>query len=500
MSGTNTVEGGNVFASVGLGGTGLGSELMKLLMAEDILPGDIPSYELCKIIYSYHPLGAKIADGPIELAMSQARDITVPGGPEAKLVDAFRREWQTVGGHDVNGSDVSADTMILNVMSTSRTYGIASLVVGERGKDNADQPLDMKALAAADLYFNVLDPLNTAGSLVLDQDPNSPDFQKARSVRVGGTSYHPSRTVIMMNERPVYIQFTSSAFGFVGRSVYQRILYPLKTFLQTMITDQYVAIKVGLLIAKMKAPGPIVNNRVFNFFGWKRSQLQSGATGNVLTVGVDEEIESINFQNLEGPATMVRDNCLKNIAMGAGQPAKLLEQETMVGGMAEGSEDAKQIAKYIDTVRDRMAPLYRFFDRIVMFRAWNKDFYKIIQKEMPEEYGSVPYETAFMAWVNSFSAKWPNLLEEPDSEKIKVEETRFKSVVALFEVLSPVLDPENKAELVGWAQDEINGRRELFGAKLELDLEALAKYVPPTPETSEEGGKEPAPKPFGATT
>jgi len=43
--------------------------------------------------------------------------------------------------------------------------------------------------------------------------------------------------------------YTQAAFGFVGRSVYQRPLYPLKSFVQTMITDDLGG-------AKGRRPGP----------------------------------------------------------------------------------------------------------------------------------------------------------------------------------------------------------------------------------------------------
>jgi hypothetical protein len=501
MSGSiNTVEGGAGFSTLGPMGGIPSTQLMSILAAEDILPGSEPGYQLCKTIYLYHPLGAKIVETPVKLAMSQARDITVPGGPETKLVAAFRREWSSIGGRDVNGSDVSADNIILNLVTTAKIYGIASLVMGDRNKPNGnDQPVDFETLGAADIYFNMLDPLNTAGSLVLDQDPASPDFQKARSVRLGEMAFHPSRTVIIMNERPVYIAYTPSAFGYVGRSAYQRALFPLKTFVQTMITDQYVTLKVGLLIAKMKSPGSVTTNRIMNFFGWKRGNLQAGVTGNVLSIGIEEGIESINFQNLEGPAMMARNNALKNVAMSAGMPSKLLEEEEMIGGMAEGTEDAKRIAAFVDTVRDEMTPAYRFFDRVVMRRAWDENFYKTIQAEFPEQYGDVPYKTAFYQWMNSFEAKWPNLLEEPDSEKMKTEEIRFKSVVALVETAAPLMDPVNKANTLQWMVDEVNARRDLFSAPLEFDFDEMASYVPPQPAAGE-GAKEPQPKPFGANT
>lgn len=503
MSGTNsanTVEGGIGFSELGLN-ISAGSSLLRLLTAEDIVPGSTASYQLCKDLYVYHPLGAKMAEAPINMAQSQEREITVPGGPEERLVEAFKKEWKATGASVGANVAIGADVIIHNVMRTARVYGIASLAVVVKGEDTS-KPFDLSKASELDLQYNVLDPLNTAGSLVLNQDPNSPDFQKPMAVRAGNKVYHPSRTVVLMNEQPIYIEFTASAFGFVGRSVYQRALFPLRTFIQSMITDQYVTQKVGLLIAKMKMPGPVVNNRILNFFGIKRSALKAGMTGNVLNIGIEDSIESLNFQNLEGPAKFARDNCLQNIAMAANMPAKLLQQEEMIGGMAEGTEDAKQIARYIDRVRVEMAPLYTFFDRIVMRKAWSKEFYKALQNDI-SDYKKVPYETAFYQWANAFTATWPNLLSEPESELIEVEKTRFESVVALVEsLINAGLDPKNKAAVIAWAADEVNSRRKLFSAPIDIDEDALAEYVPPAPTGGEGQGteKEQEPPTFSART
>ena len=99
----------------------------------------------------------------------------------------------------------------------------------------------------------------------------------------------------MMNEEPIYIHYTSSAFGFVGRSVYQRALFPLKSFIQSMITDDLVTFKAGLLIAKQKPAGSIVSSMMKAAAGIKRTMLQEGATGNVLSIDIDEEIGSIDL-------------------------------------------------------------------------------------------------------------------------------------------------------------------------------------------------------------
>ncbi len=448
------------------------STLMALLTADDIQPGSPPSYELCKKIYTFHPLGAKMAEAPIEEAQSQERELSVPGGPEDDLLQAFKDEWKAIG-------KTGADKIILNLHTQTRVYGIAALAVGAKGLDTT-APLPYDKLYELELYFNVLDPLNTAGSLVLNQDPNAPDFQKAQFIQVGGHKYHPSRVAVAMNESPIYIEWTNSAFGFVGRSVYQRALYPLKSYIQTMITDNAVAEKAALLVAKMKSPGSVIDQRARSWFGLKRDAIKGAKTGNVVSMGIDEDLQSVDLKNLRDAAEFSRNNILKNIATAAKMPASMLHQETLTEGFGEGTEDAKIIARFIDRVRLEMFPTYCFMDAVVMRRAWNPTFYKSIQSKF-SEYRNTPYETAFYAWKNAFRARWPNLLVEPDSEKAKTDDVILKAAIGLVEVMLPVLDPENKATVCTWLADVMNERKSLTSTPLLLDEEALADYTPPDP-------------------
>lgn len=464
-------------ASLGIGAS-IPSSLMKILMADDIVPGAAPSYESCKTLYSFHPLGAKMAEAPIEEAQSQEREITIPGAPEDDLIAAFNREWMAIGM-------TGADEIIKGLMTLKRVYGIASLGVGGRFLNGDDfptnEPLPYERLHEMEVYFNTWDPLNTAGSLVLNQNPNAPDFQKPQYLRVSGKDYHSSRAVIALNESPIYIEWTNSAFGFVGRSVYQRALYPLKTYVQTMITDQAVAEKAALLVMKMKSPGSVIDQRARNWLGLKRSALKGAKTGNVISIGIDEGIESVDLKNLRDAAEFSRNNCIKNIATAAKMPASMLYQETLTEGFGEGSEDAKIIARFIDRMRIEMNPAYRFMDQVVMRRAWSPEFYKVMQRKYAE-YASVPYETAFYEWKNSFTATWPNLLVEPDSEKIKVDSEILKAAISAVEVLSPLLPQSEKARAAIWLAETMNERKLMFSSPLELDEDAIAAYEPVVPE------------------
>ena len=456
-------------STLSITGSGLGSQLTELMNADTIEPGSDPSYQICKTLYLYHPLGGKMVDGPVKLAQSQQRVISIPNGPEEKVREAFLAEW----------GRLRCDAHILGVMTSARTYGIGSVIFGAPNIPT-DEPIDLAKLPDLDLYFNVLDPMNTAGSLTLNQDPNSPDFQKVQGVAVAGQPYHRSRACVVMNENPVYIAFTSSSFGFVGRSVFQRALFPLKSFIQSMLTDDSVTLKAGAIVAKMKPAGSIINNLMQKATDIKRGLLQQAQTGNVISISETESIETLDMTNVNTAMSESRKNILENIASAADMPAKLLNGETFAEGFGEGTEDAKAVARYIENLRGSMTDLYAFFDVIVQYRAWNPQFYAAIQAEFPE-YAHVDFNTAFYQWKNSFTAEWPSFLIEPESEKVKVEDIKFKAIVSILEIMLPQADPENKARVVQWAADNLNENKLMFTTPLEIDAQAMAEYEPPQP-------------------
>ena len=470
-------------SSIIVNGASLGNSLTALLTCGDIQPGDDVSYQTCKTINTSHPLGGKLVDAPLRIAHSQKRKITVQKGPEDKLVEAFDLEWKRIG----------ATKHIANLGRISRIYGVGTLALVGRDIDAAS-PVDLPALAEQEIAFSIFDPLNTAGSLVLNQDPNSVDFQKVIGVAVQGQAYHRSRTVTLLNEEPIYIAYTTSAFGYVGRSVYQRALFMLKSYINAIVADDMVVTKAGALVAKIKQQSSAIDALMAGIAGQKREIVKEAQTGNVISIDVEEAIESLNLQNLEGPLTASRKNIIENIASAAGTPSKLILEETFAIGFGEGTEDAKHIAQFVDGIREWLDPAYDFFDQIVRYRAWNPAFYKTIQEQFPEEYGKKDYKAAFYEWSNSFKAEWPSLLEEPDSEKVEVDKVQMEAITGLLETLIPQLDQENKTILIRWACDNFNALKLLFSSPLQLDYDALEAYEPPAPPTENSGeGEEPKP-------
>ncbi|WP_145525274.1 anti-CBASS protein Acb1 family protein [Yersinia rohdei] len=451
-------------------------ELSLLLDGDDIQPGSSVGYQICKTIYLYHPLGGKMVDRPIKMAMNEPRTVHVSQtfALEQRLRDAFEREWRSLG----------ADRQISNAARIAKIYGTSAIAMLVDNQEPASA-LDFRTLYKRNVSFNILDPLNTAGSIVLNQDPNAQDFQKVEGIRVAGKAYHKSRCVVIQHEDPIYLAYNPAAFGFTGRSVYQRALFPLKSFIQTMRTDDMVAVKGGLLVTKIQGPSSVVNNMMQKLSGIKRMMLKRGKTGEVLQIGDKDSIESIDLSNLEKPLDSARNHILANIAAAADMPAIILNSETFAKGFGEGTEDAKAVAVYIDGQREWLDELYNYFIRICQYRAWSIEFFQSLRAEMPEIKDT--YSIYFSKWINNFEYAWPSSLKEPESEKVKVDETRFKAIVSTLEILLPQLtsDPDNRATLIEWACENANANEHLFPQRLNLDYDSLLNNPPeqtPSPQ------------------
>ncbi|EPD8597366.1 anti-CBASS protein Acb1 family protein [Yersinia enterocolitica] len=456
-------------------------ELSLLLEGDDIQPGMSAGYQICKTIYLYHPLGGKMVDRPIKMAMNEPRTVHVSQtfALEQRLREAFEREWRSLG----------ADRHISNAARIARIYGTSAIAMLVDNQEPS-VALDFRTLYKHNISFNILDPLNTAGSIVLNQDPNAQDFQKVDGIRVAGKAYHKSRCVVIQNEAPIYLAYNPAAFGFTGRSVYQRALFPLKSFIQTMRTDDMVAVKGGLLITKIKGTSSIINNAMQKLSGIKRMMLKRGRTGEVLQVGHEDIIESIDLNNLDKPLDTVRNHILANIAAAADMPAIILNSETFTKGFGEGTEDAKAVAVYIDDLREWLDELYNYFIRICQYRAWSIEFFQTLRADMPEIKNT--YSLYFTKWINNFEYAWPSSLKEPESEKVKVDETRFKAIVSTLEILLPQLtsDPDNRATLIEWACENANANEHLFPQRLNLDYDSLLNNPPeqiPSPQEPIDG-------------
>lgn len=456
----------------------------QLFSTANLEPGAEASYEQCKLLYAYHPLGKKMVDFPVEMALYKPRHLKFKGQVcEDELRERYNETWTRCG----------MDSVVKSLAGQARMYGVTAAVWGVvDSSGNAVLPdayIDLNTIADKELYFNVLDPLVTAGSMVTDQDPNSPHFLKTGNVTAGGVAYAKSRSFVLMNERPLFIKYTSSSYGYVGRSVYQRALFPLMTFVQSMITDDLVTRKAGVLVLKMEQAGSIVDNILSAVNRFKRAVFKQATTGNVINIGQNDSAETLNLQNTADAMTTARKNVIENIASAADMPAIILNSETFAEGFADGTEDAKTVQRFIDGIRRWLDAVFEWLDNIMIYVAFDVSYFQTLQARY-STLKNVKYAVWFNEVKNAFKYEWPKLLEEPDSELAKQDKVKVEGVAQVMEVLLPHLDPENKAALIEWAQKNINEFSRLFPETMELDTLALASYVPPMPTMGEQNGEE----------
>jgi hypothetical protein len=143
------------------------------------------------------------------------------------------------------------------------------------------------------------------------------------------------------------------------------------------------------------------------------------------------------------------------------------------------AEDAAELMRYISDIRKQMEPLYEKLTKIVAHRAWTREFYEAAKNEYSEIYGNVSYEAAFYDWFNGMSFVWPDLNEEKASDAVKIDETKLKGMTEILRTLLPIADPENRARMFQWAQDNLNEMGTMFSQDMSLDIETMTTYVPP---------------------
>ncbi|MCZ6084634.1 hypothetical protein O5175_04685 [Escherichia coli] len=132
--------------------------------------------------------------------------------------------------------------------------------------------------------------------------------------------WHPSRTLKIFNGTPIYLEFQSSSFGFTGRSVFQRVLYSLKSYINTMEANDLVSQKAGVLVAKVVQNGSKIDGIMAAATGRKRENVKAAKNKGVLSIGKDEDVSSLNLQNIDGALNTSRDNIIADIAAGSDVP------------------------------------------------------------------------------------------------------------------------------------------------------------------------------------
>src|SRR6202044_1223505 len=118
-----------------------------------------------------------------------------------------------------------------------------------------------------------------------------------------------------------------SGYGYTGRSVYHAALFDLGTYLDTMHANCLISQKSGVLVAKIKTMGAAVTGAAQQLSGFKRNLLKEARTYNVVQVGSEDEVESLNLMHSVEANNGSKESILDSIAAAVGMPAIILKSE-----------------------------------------------------------------------------------------------------------------------------------------------------------------------------
>jgi len=436
--------------------SGQHNSLRDLMQSNELQVGDLASYQICKTIFAYHPIGSKFATLPVDMAFSKPRGITLSDHPKI-VKERFETTYEKLG----------VWSKIKQALILSRVYGMSSVMIGQYGK-GLDEALDVTTIKTNPLFFNVLDPLNTAGSLINNQDPLSGRFLSVSGVQVMGKPVHASRCFIKNNgeEQPLYLQWSQSAFCYGGRSVYQRALPLLKQYLKSIQVDEYLLDKVGALVVKSGEPqgvydsftgtmSKLIREMVKSLRGISTDAATGEVTGGVLSMGKDDTVETLSLIHTNDVADGVRRRLLANLAATDGMPTTLLSDDPFATGHADGTEDRKKEAEYLEGIQSDAKELVDWLDGFVMRMAWDDEFLQQVKNDYPQ-YSNMSLNTIFYQFKNSFDWKFQPLIIEPEEIKVKNQTGKIANVAAVVGMLSGQVDDDSKSEILSWSAKMIN--------------------------------------------
>lgn len=357
------------------------------------------------LFMQYHPLMLAITGKPFLDALSRGFEYVFDDAPPeakkrfAKVADA-------------------ATTPVIRVFKLALSYGAAGIGIVVKGED-ASKPIDTGWFSQNlenGFSFNTFDSLVTAGSFVTDLDPNSIEFQKVIDFSVRGKKYHYSRCKAVFNplEDPNYLQYESSAYGFVSASILKRALPALQDYLLNKIAKRKLLKKVASFVHKQDAKSAVYDKITEYVAKIKRSIVEDLTSGEAIIVGLEESVESFNLTNHPQVMQFLTDDNMNDIANATGWQASYLKHSILSTGFADGSNDAAQIDKMLYSVQRFTQELFEWIDDILFYIAWTDGFIDEIANQSPDLYRGKTRNQIRQLWRTGYERKFnPPTAEQP---------------------------------------------------------------------------------------
>ena len=433
----------------------------------DILNADTMSYSLAQTIRRFHPAGQALVSMPIIKAQANGRDIQIPTAPQM-AIDAFNDVSMRYG----------VDNLAADLLAGAKAFGVNSLIIGQYDVET-ESPLNVSTLSNQ-AFFNIVDPLNTAGSNTQNQQPNQRNFLALPSiVKVQGIGYHSSRCFTLRNpfEPAIYLNFNSAAFSYAPASCYERPLFYLKLFLENDIALSAGNKKVGSFVHKKAFQNTTtIDAANQSIKGFIRQKISDMFNGGVAVIGSEDEITTVDLMHFSESLNATYEAIIDRMALASsdGIPPSMLKGALLSHGLnGNGYHDKAKENECIEKHQKALEAIYAFLDPLMMRIAWNcPDFYKSIQARYPE-YKNVSQRAAVQQWMSSYKAEWNSIEKPTDSELAEVNEKKMLQSQQLIQLAQGLqLDEDVLLDLFESHLNNLNDLN-ILPNKFEIDVNMI---------------------------
>jgi len=438
-------------------------------------------HDTVKLFAQYHPLVNRLTSYPLNMALARGFEFKMPNAPQEAINEFTKAAMR-----------YRAKESVVELHRLKKIYGASSMAVVINDEQKTNQPIDYEVLAAGignNLSFNSLDPMITAGSLVSSLDPNSARFLRPVTITSQGRSYHASRCIVVQNEgEPAdWISYNKAAYGFLARSDFVRALPLLQVYLRLKIAEMYLADKVGVMVVQSEGSGAVIDHSSEVVNEIKRISVDLAETGNVLSIGLNDKISTLDVTNANSVLVMLNDSCITAIATACGNmPAGILKNEALAQGRADGTHDKEMHDLFYVQIQDSTKPTFDFVDNLIIRAAWTREFVERIKVKYRHLQGK-SYAVIMKGWMDGYERVFlsPSVPSEEQATNIAKQKIEALASSSAMITASVKLGAINSQILIEWQAKNINDLR-FFPNDLNFDDEELLNSLTQEQEQPDE--------------
>ena len=277
-------------------------------------------------------------------------------------------------------------------------------------------------------------------------------------MRAWGRSYAKSRSIVILNSKPVYIFYSSSTFNFGGLSVYQGIQAALINLQASVTSCSNIIRYAGALVwSRSDEGGSAINNPAIQVLQLSANEIQQTVSGEVLGVGTGETLSPVSFGDGFDAFEKARSMSIQNICIRSGLTKKMLEEGHFSSAMSEGDQDAEFAKKLVAGLAKKFNRAQRFADFCVQSKAWDQLFFEsLVAKYQKDEELKKGYLYNLNKWRQGFLASYEDKEETNPNDAADTEGKIIDNVIKIGDAMAK--SGADSEEVGNWIAMELSER------------------------------------------